>query len=296
MIGKISLLNTNNCNYKNKISFGSMDREVFKDKKKTVIDYRTTTFLQRPDINWKVLTKHITRDKNPKKIYCYACSDGSEPYSIAMNLIAKLGWKKAQKYFPIVAKDIDSFALKKAKCGFIDLTITDILNLNELQNSSKMKFMHEIKPASRYDEYSVYRVDDKLKSCINFSKGDLSEDVKSLKYDKAVVFFRNVWPYLSKEKINHILKTFSENFKKGTSLVIGSFDIENPEFDGRLDSDFKDLLFINNLWQVKPLIYQAHNLKNSDIVHPSKIFKILSNSVYEKYCYMLELLRYFITG
>ena len=296
MIRKISLNTINNYNHQKRAVFGSMEREVFKDKEKNVVQYRNTTLLLRPDLNWDILIKHITKDKTPKKIYCYACSDGSEAYSIAMHLIAKLGWKKAQKYFPIIAKDIDDYALKKAKCGYIDLSVTDVLGLNEIQDSSKIKFMYVTKPAMRYDEYSVFRVDEKLKKCIEFSRGDLCDDARFLNYDNSVIFFRNVWPYLSKDRINYLLKVFSQNFKNSTSLVIGGYDVDNPEFDRILDNSFKDLLFLNNLWQVKPMIYKAHNLKNHDIVNPGKILKILANFASEKYYYVIELLRNCISG
>ena len=76
-------------------------------------------------MNWRMLANYITSKATPPKILCYACSDGSEPYSIALSLINRLGYTEAQKHFPIIAKDIDETMIKRAKSGFISLEQID---------------------------------------------------------------------------------------------------------------------------------------------------------------------------
>ena len=54
-------------------------------------------------------------------IYDYACSSGHEAYSIVMQFISKLGVQKAEKFFPVIAKDYDEFVINMAKTGKFDL-------------------------------------------------------------------------------------------------------------------------------------------------------------------------------
>ena len=106
-------------------AFTSNFREVKKECGNIL--HRNTTNFFRQDLNWDDFTDCIIKKyKNQEKanVYCYACSDGSEPYSLAMMLIAKIG-KEAQKFFPIIARDRDDFYLESAKAGKVLLTNYD---------------------------------------------------------------------------------------------------------------------------------------------------------------------------
>ncbi len=122
MINPISISNITTYP-KRSVSFGSIERTVYKNHHKDVL-YKNNSFLLRKDLEWNMLAKHIIKE-NPKNIYCYACSDGSEPYSIAISLISKLGYENAQKYFPIIARDIDLDIINKASTGAIYITKKD---------------------------------------------------------------------------------------------------------------------------------------------------------------------------
>ena len=78
---KISSIN-NYQTYNKKISFGTIERIVYQPKENggNKIRYRNNSYIFREDLDWNNLINHITRDNKPRKIYCYACSDGSEPY------------------------------------------------------------------------------------------------------------------------------------------------------------------------------------------------------------------------
>ena len=247
--------------YNNKVSFGTLEREIYEDRKSEKLRYRNNTMIFRDDIRWKRIINYITEDDKPKQIYCYACSDGSEPYTIAIMLISKLGWEGAQKYFPIIAKDIDPYVIKKAQSGYINLRQCDI---NQMMKSQKIKsdeFFKYKKKTAFLEGYSTYKVSDRLRSCVNFEVGNILTDAESLNYDNSIIFFRNVWPYLSPNQKEVLMKSFSENFKENTSLVVGGFD-ENPEMEPYfLWTDFEEEMKKYNLYRTKHMIYQKCNIR-----------------------------------
>lgn len=260
MINKISSPVFMNTSYKN-VSFGTLEREIFSDEKRTKIEYRNNTMIFRNDINWKKMANYIIKD-NPKQIFCYACSDGSEPYTIAIMLISKLGWDEAQKYFPIIAKDNDPYAIKKAKSGYINLRECDIKEMMKNQKNRFSEFFTFKKKTAFLKGYSTYKVSDRLKSCVNFEVGDIVTDAKSINYDNSIIFFRNVWPYLSHEQKEILMKIFSENFKENTSLVVGGFD-ENPKTEPYFVwTDFEEEMKQHNLYSIYPRIYRKYDVSN----------------------------------
>ena len=247
--------------YSNKISFGTLEREIYEDPKSEKLKYRNNTMIFRNDIRWKKIINYITEDGKPKQIYCYACSDGSEPYTIAIMLISKLGWEGAQKYFPIIAKDIDPYVIKKAQSGYINLRPCDINQMMKNQKTKSDEFFKYKKKTAFQEEYSTYKVSDRLRSCVNFEAGNILTDAESLNYDNSIIFFRNVWPYLSPTQKETLMKSFSENFKENTALVVGGFD-ENPEMEPYfLWTDFEEEMKKYNLFRTKHMIYQKCNIR-----------------------------------
>ena len=285
----ISPLKTNNyC--KNKISFGTMEREVIDPNFRRLDDFsnikwRNNTYLFRNDLEWRIVTNHITKNNTPRKIYCYACSDGSEPYSIAIALICKLGFDKAQKYFPIIARDRDEFVIEKAKSGNIKLKKNDIFLLKFIEKLKKTEFLDKGAADASSDEYPVSKA---LKSCVDFDLGDLLKDKDSLEYDNAVIFFRNVWPYLSKDEQVSLVKTFKKKFSKDSSLVIGGFDFNNFAHDEYFQM-FPEGIIDYGLWQVKPRIFQTHDIDFENPDFKDNI-KILKHMFTEKYCKLINMI------
>ena len=267
MIHPIYGIKQNNYNSKrNNIVFRSSDREVCSEENSNRILYRNYTRLFRSDMNWDMLVQYISKDEKPKKIYCYACSDGSEPYSLALAIIMKLGYKEAKKYFPIIAKDRDDYIIEKAKSGFINVTEDDKLRLMSIRNFPIKKFLTETNLSAENDRYSIYKINDILKECIIFSTGDLIEDAKSLDFDNSILMFRNVWPYLDAQEQIKLIKTLSNKFNKSSSLVIGNYDYSGYNWkanyiNGEVTT-FNERLSDNGLHLVKPLIYEKRNIRN----------------------------------
>ena len=95
-----------------------------------MVSSNSTEFFRR-DFPWdnigKVFTKHFP--KGEVCIHNFACSDGSEAYSLIIALIEQLGEKKADRFFPIIASDIDKDIVKMAASGKISATANDIYEI-----------------------------------------------------------------------------------------------------------------------------------------------------------------------
>ena len=259
------------------VSFGTIERIVYQPEQNgsRKIQHRNHSYLFRFDLAWDTLVKHITKDDKARKIYCYACSDGSEPYSLAIALISKLGREKAQKYFPIIARDSDEFVINKAKGGTIMLTNEDISRISEYSEQPGTNFFTKIT-----NEYPCeFRVNKDLYNCVDFEKGDILKDSEHLNYDGSVILFRNVWPYLKREEQISLLKTFSKKFSKDTSLVIGAFDLQEYSINSE-NNIFRSDIWKYGFWQTSPKIYQLHNI-NINFPNEDERLKILTHKLYE---------------
>lgn len=235
-----SSLNVTNINFK------GFQRTITKPNKGLL--YRNDTWFFRNEGFWNDLTtflkekyKHI-----PKvNVYNYGCSDGSEPLSFVMKILAYNDKDLEKKFLPITAKDIDEFVIKKAKSKdyfFLKQEERDKINL--FTNGQFKKFFSEIDTTLNgcfaYANPNLY-------NHINFSVADIKKDFKNIKPENSIVFVRNFWPYIKPERriINTIKKTLNKNsdeitenrkarleilknlfshLEKNSLIIIGDFD------------------------------------------------------------------------
>ena len=240
-------------NINKNISFGTYYNTVYAGKTDNVL-YRNDTMLFRSDINWNTLTEHITQDNSPKKIYCYACSDGSEPYSLAIMMINKLGYNNAKQYFPIIAKDIDENVISMAKNDDILLERADLHKLSRYQPQTGLQYITPFKNMGR--GVHKCKVNKLLSDCILFEKGDLLKDIDSLNMNNSVLMFRNAWPYLPFLAEFDLMKILSKKFTHSSSLIIGDYDRHTLCCNSLRINMLKDYGFE----EVKPLIFQKKKI------------------------------------
>jgi len=211
------------------VSFGSNDRHVQPSYKKNKNGHLNLSSMFRGDLDWfefaKTLDKHF-KNKDKVNIICQACSDGSEPYTLAITLLEELGEKKAKKFFPIIAKDFDSEILKGAPEGMINLTERDIREL-ENRGIDFNKYFEEsgktlVFKNDKLRGQKTYRVKDILKENVVFAQADILKDLETLEDDSnTVLLFRNALGYLSVEKTIQFLDMVDEKFKPDSILVLG---------------------------------------------------------------------------
>ncbi len=196
-------------------------------ERKSCKDYTflTDTLFFRDDMDWENFVEYIDNNyKNTPKvnIICHACSDGEEPYSLALKLISKLG-KKAEKFFPIIAKDIDSDNIQKAKDGIFRISKTELRNMKIHSNNNLDKYFHIV---YHNDEYIYAAAKPTIKSKIIFEQSNILEDIDSIKPGNTILLCRNFWPYIKpEEKAKELASKICSKLGLSDIVVIGYYDM-----------------------------------------------------------------------
>ena len=197
-------------------------RHTIKNKAGDVIN-RGDTCLFRYDLDLGKLIKFLEdkyKDVPKVNIIVHACSDGEEAYSFLAKLFYMLG-EKAQKYLPVIARDVCEEHLACAKSGnfFIESFEKEGL-LSEMNNSYHEFFDESIDELFRHK----LTIKDKIKNNITFSKGNIMEDIHKFKLKNTVLFARNFWPYLGEENVDKLAMFLSHKMDPSSTLIIGNFD------------------------------------------------------------------------
>ncbi len=234
------------------VTFSSGMREY----KNTIVDnnvkkeVRTSTWFFR-DLNWEKFVKLLDRnfcDKPKVNIYSLAASDGSEAYSCAIAVKECIPEGRQNKFFPILASDIDDEVLNVAKSGRINLFPVDRNEIAKfvekhdwkrfITNTGLNKYFKDkaipifVENNTLVQNTYSYRVADSLFSKVDFQKFDVMDRVNGIKDNgNTVLLCRNIFPYLGEWRSVCLLDTIGEKLKKNSILVIGEFDYTNPNID-----------------------------------------------------------------
>lgn len=154
------------------------------------------------------LMKHSTR----LRCWSAACSTGEEPYTLAMILDDA----KILTGSKLVASDLDENALAKAKEGiYLSRALKDVP-----QQFQNRYFEHE-------EGSAMFRIQDRLKSEVQFRKQNLLSDTFENGYD--LIICRNVMIYFTEEAKHQLYHKFSKALRPGGFLFVGSTEqIFNP--------------------------------------------------------------------
>lgn len=191
--------------------------------------HRNTTFFYRNDLDWDNFSKFLLdKYKNTSKVntYCYACSDGSEPYSLIMDLKTKAP-NQADKFFPVVAKDYDSEIIRQAKSGTIYVDNYGKYCIEERTDKNFDRFFGDDVICDKRNDYygKVFEVKPELSNNVIFELADICEDVKNIKPDNSIVLCRNFWPYLkSQEKMDTLAQNLYDRLGHNSIVILGKYD------------------------------------------------------------------------
>ncbi|PKF62203.1 chemotaxis protein CheR [Psychromonas sp. psych-6C06] len=157
------------------------------------------------------LKAHFSRatTKDPVKIWCAASSTGEEPYSIAMTVATTYG--KLTPPVKILATDLDTNVLEKARCG-----VYHIDNIDKLSALQKERFF--LKGTGGQSGHVMVRPE--IKSLITFNQLNLLADWP-IKGTFDIIFCRNVMIYFDKPTQYQLLEKFSKYLNKGGLLIVG---------------------------------------------------------------------------
>ena len=181
----------------------SAELEKFYDK----ITINVSEFFRNRDIfdsfEEKILPLLCSR-KRELKIWSAACSNGAEPYSIAIIL---------NDCFPnvtysILATDIDANILEAARKGVYDDKALKGVSQRRLQ-----------KYFTKFDS-NLYQVNPEVKRHVSFSKHDLLEDRFEKGFD--LIVCRNVVIYFTRETQDELYRKMYNSLNDGGVLFIGA--------------------------------------------------------------------------
>lgn len=151
----------------------------------------------------KKIKEILKPEKNTLKIWSAACSNGAEPYTLAMIMDRLTPGKKHD----ILATDIDATILEVAKKG--------IYNKNDVKNVDKDLIEKHFKI-----ENESYIISDYIKQKVRFKQHDLILENYETNFD--LIVCRNVVIYFTQETKDKIYKKFYNSMKEGALLFVGA--------------------------------------------------------------------------
>ena len=212
--------------------------------------YGTQSSVFRSDLDWMKFANYLDthfKDTDKVNIVCQACSDGSEPYTLALALIHSLGIEKSKKFFPIKARDIDKTNISKfAERGLINLTKEDIekLKINGIDFNKYFSISTEqirLSDDAYNNEVQTYKVNKNLRQLVDFKQEFLENDSSSLVDNSNTIFLcRNVLPYIGSRDARKVIYNLGTNMKKGSILSLGTYT------NSKFLTDSKDYKFIED--------------------------------------------------
>ncbi|MBQ8780934.1 MAG: protein-glutamate O-methyltransferase CheR [Oscillospiraceae bacterium] len=142
------------------------------------------------------------------RIWCAASSTGQEPYTIVMTMDEYFGSKAANWNLKILATDLDTDVLRKAKAGIYK---TDMLK--DVPPEWIKKYFRKL-------DADTYQVIDRIRNMIEFRQFNLMDKIICRKpYD--LISCRNVMIYFEMDTKNALVERFYDVTKEGGYLFIG---------------------------------------------------------------------------
>jgi chemotaxis protein methyltransferase CheR len=159
-----------------------------------------------------VLPELLARARNGGRvrIWSAACSDGQEPYSIALTVLSLMP-NAADYDFRILATDIDPKILGLARAGAYDETA-----LETVAPAMRKQWFQEVEIQGR----RKFQVDDRVKRLITFNELNLMAQWP-FKGNFDVIFCRNVVIYFDEPTQMKIWSRFAGLLPEGGHLYIG---------------------------------------------------------------------------
>lgn len=150
--------------------------------------------------HFPILAKHLTRAgaRRPQRIWCTAASTGEEPYSLAITAIEAFGGSQAP--VEILATDIDTNVLERARAGVYPLDVAEKLDPGRLR-----RFFLRGTGANG----GMVRTRSELQSLVEFRPLNLLDARYPLAGTFDVIFCRNVMIYFDKTTQRAILEKFA---------------------------------------------------------------------------------------
>ena len=184
-----------------------------------VVTTNKTDFFREPDhfdyLSERVLPElvlsHGVGVRKKLNVWSAACSTGEEPYTLAM-VLSEFAEGCPGFYFSILATDISTAVLEKARSGIYDhdrvIPIPMVLRKKYLLKSKeKVKGLVRIVPA--------------LRNSVRFERLNFLDEEYGIDEPMAIVFCRNVLIYFDRSTQEKLVNRLSQQLISGGYLFVG---------------------------------------------------------------------------
>ena len=210
----------------------------------------TITSPFRKGVNWKEFADYGIKnfqDKEKVNIVQFASSDGSEAYTMIISLLENKCNYNVEKFFPILACDIDAEVIKAANSGLINLSQKNIELINKNINNFAEYFIPSDKnlnivndcilKAFPDDNIKTFKVANKLTKNVIFNQADMYDILFSLRDNSnTIILCRNVLGYFNDNIIRSTVHILSKKLKEGSLFVIGELETSNTLIESYLEN------------------------------------------------------------
>lgn len=176
----------------------------------------TTEFFRNPSNFVTLETKlfpELFSKSNKVKVWSAPCSNGCEPYSLAI-ILDELGYRPHQ--FEILGIDLDPNILKDAKKG--------VYNSGALKNVNSQRMQKYFTKEGT----DAWAINDQIKQMVSFKGFDLLKDKYGKNWD--MILCRNLFIYLNQDVKDLLTHKFVESLRPGGILFLGNTEfIFEPE-------------------------------------------------------------------
>lgn len=194
----------------------------------------STSFF-REDIDWRNIGR-IFQTQFPKgqvNVYDFACSDGSEAYSLIIALIEQLGEQEASRFFPINASDIDFEIIKTANSGKIIATDDDLRKISQATGGKIGKYFD---PQPLDINKVILYPKEILRKNVSFNTKSISQGLNETQDGDKIILCRNFWKYLSQYELEKSAWELGCKTDPNSLVLVGAFDFEQEQFPFFLDA------------------------------------------------------------
>lgn len=151
---------------------------------------------------WETILPQLLKERPKIKIWSAGCSNGAEPYSVAIILNELSALSRAM----IVGTDIDTTVLDKAQAGVYG------------DNEVKSLPVELLEKYFRQDK-GYYYLNDRIMKAVTFKKQNLLLDEFDEDFD--LIICRNVVIYFTEEAKNELYKKFYRSLRPGGYFLVG---------------------------------------------------------------------------
>jgi chemotaxis protein methyltransferase CheR len=175
------------------------------------LSINVTSFYRNPEA-WEPIRdvlRDLTAGSGRTRVWSAPCSDGREPYSVAM--LALDDDEIRTRGLDVLGTDIDAGALERARTGEYETTTTNDVAAE----------LDPLDDAERYVDRDgdTFSVREEVKDLVRFEQHDLIADDPKRRID--LVLCRNLLIYINAESKRAVVDTVLSSLRSGGYLVIG---------------------------------------------------------------------------